>query len=64
MQQIEVTITAKGEVQIHVVGAQGDSCLAVTKKLEEALGGQPLNRELTEEFYEQAEQTNEQTLTA
>lgn len=66
MQTIEVSISPKGDVQIHVVGVQGESCLTLTKPLEDALGGQPVSREMTDEAYAEQgiEQTDQQQITA
>lgn len=65
MQTIELKISPKGEVQIHVQGVQGEGCLELTKPLEDALGGQPVDRQFTEEYAEQAiEQINQQQVTA
>lgn len=51
-QELEITINKKGDVQIHVQGVDGKSCLEMTKELEEALGIVTL-RENTSEFYKQ-----------
>jgi acylphosphatase len=37
-QEMEITIGKDGEVQIHVQGVDGKSCMELTKDLEEALG--------------------------
>ncbi|MDC7224759.1 MAG: DUF2997 domain-containing protein [Spirochaetales bacterium] len=37
-QEMEITIDKDGQVQIHVQGVDGKSCLELTKDLEEALG--------------------------
>ncbi|MDR3577280.1 MAG: DUF2997 domain-containing protein [Anaerolineaceae bacterium] len=49
IQEIEVTIDKNGQVQIHVVGAAGSTCLDLTQGLEAALGGQVLTRQMTPE---------------
>ena len=49
--EIEVEITASGEVHFTVKGAQGKSCVDLTKPLEEALGD-VAERKFTAEFYE------------
>jgi hypothetical protein len=56
-QDIEITISAKGEVSFQVKGVKGGSCLDETKFLEAALGGSAavLDQEKTAEFYEQSE---------
>jgi len=53
IQEIEVTIGKDGQVQIQVRGVQGTECLALTKELEEALGGNILSRVMTAEAGEE-----------
>ncbi len=48
--EIEVEITASGEVTFNVKGAKGKSCVDLTKALEEAVG-EVAERKLTSEFY-------------
>lgn len=63
LQEINVFIDKTGQVRIEVRGVKGMSCLELTKALEEALGGQVQDRQLTAEAYEQAQvgvQTHEQ----
>jgi hypothetical protein len=56
-QDIEIVINAKGEVTFEVKGVKGGSCLAETKFLEQALGGDAavVEQQRTAEFYEQSE---------
>ena len=56
-QDIEIVIDAKGEVTFTVKGVKGGSCLAETKFLEEALGGDAavVDQQKTSEYYEQSE---------
>jgi len=56
-QDIEIVINAKGEVTFQVKGVKGGSCLAETKFLEQALGGDAavVDQQKTSEFYEQSE---------
>jgi hypothetical protein len=56
-QDIEIVINAKGEVTFQVKGVQGGSCIAETKFLETALGGDAavVDQLKTSEFYEQSE---------
>ena len=56
-QDIEIVINAKGEVTFQVKGVKGGSCLAETKFLEQALGGDGavLDQQKTAEFYEGSE---------
>jgi Protein of unknown function (DUF2997) len=44
-----------GKVSFTVEGVKGDACLAETKFLEDALGGQVLSQEKTAEYYEEPE---------
>jgi Protein of unknown function (DUF2997) len=54
-QDIEITISPSGEVSFTVKGVKGASCIDATKFLEQALGGEILEREPTSEYYEQGE---------
>lgn len=54
-QDIEITISASGEVSFTIKGVKGASCIDETKFLEQALGGEILVREPTTEYYEQGE---------
>jgi hypothetical protein len=59
MQEIDVFIDKDGQVRIEVRGVKGPSCLDVTKALEEALGGEVLDRQMTPESQEAAEQVQD-----
>ena len=37
-EELEISISNTGEVTINVIGAQGKSCIVMTKELEESLG--------------------------
>jgi hypothetical protein len=50
-QEIEITISPSGEVQLKVIGMAGKGCLEATKDLEDALGV-VVAREKTSEFYQ------------
>ena len=52
---IKIQIDKMGKVSFTVEGVKGEACVAETKFLEEALGGQVVSRETTSEYYEQAE---------
>jgi hypothetical protein len=52
VQEIEVFIDADGKVQIQVRGVKGESCLDLTRELEESLGGQIEQREMTPEAFQ------------
>ncbi len=54
LQEIDVFIEKDGQVRLEVRGVKGTSCLDVTAALEQALGGQVENREMTPEAYESA----------
>lgn len=56
-QDIEIVINAKGEVTFEVKGVKGGSCIAETKFLEQALGGDAavVDQQKTSEYYEQSE---------
>jgi hypothetical protein len=56
LQEIDVFIEKDGQVRIEVRGVKGGSCLDITAALEQALGGQITERELTAESYETAQQ--------
>ncbi|HPH96006.1 MAG TPA: DUF2997 domain-containing protein [Anaerolineaceae bacterium] len=60
IQEVEIIIGKNGEVQVHVTGVKGQACLEITRGLEEALGGQVLNREMTAEALEQPEEVQNQ----
>lgn len=57
IQEIQVTIAPDGTVKIHVRGAPGPQCLALTAELEKLLGGQVLSREHTAEYDQPPEQS-------
>ncbi|TMQ23344.1 MAG: DUF2997 domain-containing protein [Deltaproteobacteria bacterium] len=56
-QDIEIVINPKGEVTFQVKGVKGGSCIAETKFLEQALGGDGavVDQQKTAEFYEGSE---------
>ena len=56
LQEFDVFIEKYGRVRIEVRGAQGMSCLDLTKDLENALGGQIEAREMTPEACETAQE--------
>ncbi|HKQ72797.1 MAG TPA: DUF2997 domain-containing protein [Blastocatellia bacterium] len=55
LQEIDVFIEKDGQVRIEVRGVKGASCLDITAALEQALGGQIAEREMTAESYETAQ---------
>jgi hypothetical protein len=54
-QDIEIVIAPDGKVSFTVKGVKGPDCLSETKFLEDALGGEVLDRQKTSEYYEQSE---------
>ena len=60
MQEITVVIDKDGQVRVEVRGVKGTSCLDVTKGLEEALGGQVEDRQMTPEAQEVGEEVRQQ----
>ncbi len=55
LQEIDVKIDPDGRVHIEVRGVKGPACLALTKPLEEALGDQVIDRQMTPEALDQPE---------
>ena len=51
MPQIKITIATNGDTTVETKGFKGKSCLAATKKLEEALGTS-VSRTPTKEMFE------------
>jgi len=60
MQEITVVIEKDGQVRVEVRGVKGGSCLDVTRGLEEALGGQVEDRQMTPEAQEVGEEVRQQ----
>lgn len=52
LQEIDVTIMPNGEVKVDVRGVKGKKCEAITKPVEELLGGDIIGREYTDEYHE------------
>jgi len=63
LQEIDIFIDKDGQVRIEVRGVKGGSCLEMTAALEQALGGQITERELTAESDETAQQWLQSDLT-
>jgi hypothetical protein len=49
-EELEIHIGADGEVTIEVIGGAGNSCLRLTKELEQALGT-VADRQILTDFY-------------
>lgn len=60
IQEVEVTIDKNGKVSLQVRGVKGNQCLALTKDLEQALGGEVETREMTAEALEAIEEQNQE----
>lgn len=56
-QELEISISAEGEVSINVIGAKGKRCLDLTKDFEEAIGI-VTKRETKPSFYESEDAAN------
>jgi hypothetical protein len=53
VEEVEVIVSAAGEVTIRVRGVDGMACLTATAELEQVLGGEILEREMSGEAYQQ-----------
>lgn len=60
IQEIEIIINKRGHVELRVRGVKGKKCLQLTKELEESLGSNLIDREMTPEARE--ESTGEQSV--
>ena len=54
LDELEITIDNDGNVTIKVIDGDGETCVELTKELEEALG-LVTDRRLTSEYYEETE---------
>jgi hypothetical protein len=54
VEEIQVFIDEDGKVRLEVRGIKGQSCLELTEELEQLLGGEIEEREMTPESYEGA----------
>lgn len=52
--ELEITISPTGEVQVQVKCVPGQACIEETKFLENALGNNIKDRQLTSDFYQPA----------
>ena len=55
-EELEITISDSGDIDIHVIGTKGKRCLDMIKSLEDALGV-VVSRETQSSFYEQDDKT-------
>ena len=53
LEEVEVIVKPDGQVEIRVRGVKGEACLALTRPLEELLGGEILLRLMTSEAAEE-----------
>lgn len=56
IQEIDLFVRLDGTVKIEVRGVRGPKCLDISRKLEELLGGQIIERVKTDEFAEAEQQ--------
>jgi len=56
-QEMEISIGKNGEVQIHVQGVDGPSCLEFSKFLEDSLG-MAVKTEKTSEYYKEEQKAD------
>ena len=59
IQELEVSITTDGRLSVEVHGVKGPRCLELTRELEDALGGEIVERRHTFE-YDQATITDKE----
>lgn len=59
IQEIDVYVQPDGTVKVEVRGVKGRKCLDLTKGLEEALGGQIVERVHTDEYNEAEQQASQ-----
>lgn len=62
--ELEVTIGADGKVSMQVRCVPGAECEEFSKFLEDALGGEVIERQRTAEFFQQEEQSQERLTTS
>ena len=55
--EMEVTITPDGKVSMQVKCVPGKACEEFSEFLEDALGGEVIERQRTAEYYQEEEQT-------
>ena len=53
LQELEVVIKPSGELKVEIRGVKGEKCLDITKEMEALLGDEIVERDLTDEYYEQ-----------
>ncbi len=61
-EELEILISPNGEVSVQARGFSGSTCLTATADLERALGGQVVERRMTDEAYARTEVQEQQHL--
>ena len=61
--ELEVTIGPDGKVSMQVKCVAGSACEEFTKPLEEALGGEIIDRQRTAEYYQDEEEIKQRQST-
>jgi|WetSurMetagenome_2_1015567.scaffolds.fasta_scaffold207908_2 hypothetical protein len=61
VQEVEVTIDKNGQVRIQVRGVKGETCLEITKDLENALGS-VVDRQMTADALDPQAQKTDRTI--
>lgn len=59
MKKIKITLHKDGTQKIEVLGARGEECLEFTRPLEERLGVKGGERVLKDEYYESAQEAEQ-----
>ena len=59
LQEIDVIIAADGTVKLEIRGVKGGKCVDYTKDMEALLGGEIIDREFTDEYYQQTQQQDD-----
>lgn len=61
MQKVTVKIAPDGRVELHVEGVAGADCTIITAGIEQGLGGDVVERQMTDEYFQEpASESDEQ----
>jgi len=60
IEEVVVTIAADGSTQVNTMGFTGMACVDATRELERLLGNEVLDRTLTDEAFQQADNPTQQ----
>ncbi len=63
-QEIKVKILEDGTVEVDVDGVKGKKCLEITRQIEEALGGDVIERKLKTAYYDSDDKEDDNLLTS